>query len=624
MWSDIETSEDLLGYSVHADLLRKVICNPKNLPVTIGLYGDWGSGKSSVLRILEKAFKDDEDTVIIYFDGWSFESFDDAKMALIQGIITKLEDNLTTGNAIKEEVKTLFKKIKKSVNWMRVLQIGVKTALPIAATVATGGAAIGPLIVKELLDKGDSVKDFLLSKEAGDAMNNIIAKGDEEEDKYKAVREFREDFQKLIDETGKSRVIVLIDDLDRCLPRRIIDNLEAIKLFLNVQKTAFIIAADEFIVSNAIKTEYSELIAKAEENGKTEKNPRDLGKSYMEKFIQLPYKLPTLSRKEVESFITLLFCKSELEETEFELIRNDFSEFIKNNKFETYGWDRISKKIDIEKCPDLSRTVGFITKFSNIISNTLLGNPRLIKRFLNAYELRVGLLDVSNLGSQENRFVLLKLMLLEYAHESLFKKLYEWTFAGKGYSEDLKNLERAIASTDEKKSIPTEWDLPDVKYLLADDPKFSSVDLRELYWVSRDNLRDVMGGDSLIPARIKNIVESIIKSSSQPVIKNKCEKQVALLHGEELNMFFDALDNQILINPRGGKGYEGYCLCILANIDTAYNRFLKLVERIDVLKIPVSVANLLHDVIVKYNGDTKLTSCLYKKKELKTAIETAI
>jgi HD superfamily phosphohydrolase YqeK len=51
---------------------------------------------------------------------------------------------------------------------------------------------------------------------------------------------------------------------------------------------------------------------------------------------------------------------------------------------------------------------------------------------------------------------------------------------------------------------------------------------------------------------------------------------------------------------------------------------LKLVERIDVSKIPVSVANLLHDVIAKYNGDTKLTSCLYKKKELKTAIETAI
>ena len=44
MWSDKETDRDFLGYQVHADLLRNVVCNQKNLPITIGLYGDWGSG----------------------------------------------------------------------------------------------------------------------------------------------------------------------------------------------------------------------------------------------------------------------------------------------------------------------------------------------------------------------------------------------------------------------------------------------------------------------------------------------------------------------------------------------------------------------------------------------------
>lgn len=53
MWSDIETSEDLLGYSVHASLLKEIVSDEKNLPLTIGLYGDWGSGKSSILKILE-------------------------------------------------------------------------------------------------------------------------------------------------------------------------------------------------------------------------------------------------------------------------------------------------------------------------------------------------------------------------------------------------------------------------------------------------------------------------------------------------------------------------------------------------------------------------------------------
>lgn len=48
MWSDVETSEDLLGYTVHANLLKQAITEEQNLPVTIGLYGNWGSGKSNM------------------------------------------------------------------------------------------------------------------------------------------------------------------------------------------------------------------------------------------------------------------------------------------------------------------------------------------------------------------------------------------------------------------------------------------------------------------------------------------------------------------------------------------------------------------------------------------------
>lgn len=93
MWSDIETSKDLLGYSIHASLLKDVVTNPKNLPITVGLYGDWGSGKSSILKILQEQLENDDNTVVVYFDGWSFESFDDAKMSLIQGIVDALENN---------------------------------------------------------------------------------------------------------------------------------------------------------------------------------------------------------------------------------------------------------------------------------------------------------------------------------------------------------------------------------------------------------------------------------------------------------------------------------------------------------------------------------------------------
>ena len=132
MWSDKETDRDFLGYQVHADLLKNVVCNPKNLPITIGLYGDWGSGKSSVLELIKKSVEEDENikdkTVILYFDGWSFESFDDAKMALIQGIVNALEHEVGT----MEQTKSSFKKIKEHIFSMRTLQSVVKnTVLPI-------------------------------------------------------------------------------------------------------------------------------------------------------------------------------------------------------------------------------------------------------------------------------------------------------------------------------------------------------------------------------------------------------------------------------------------------------------------------------------------------------------
>ena len=65
MWSDIETDKDLLGFSIHANLIKEIVTNEKNLPITIGLYGDWGSGKSSVLKILEKQLKEDKDAVVV-------------------------------------------------------------------------------------------------------------------------------------------------------------------------------------------------------------------------------------------------------------------------------------------------------------------------------------------------------------------------------------------------------------------------------------------------------------------------------------------------------------------------------------------------------------------------------
>ena len=172
--------------------------NEKNLPITVGLYGDWGSGKSSILKILEEQLKSDEDAVVVYFDGWSFESFDDAKMALIQGIVDALEKDERFLAKVKDNVdgaydalKNAFVKLRKSINWMRVLKFSVKTVVPIATATATGGTSlIIPLLLDAFKDYKGDLADLLTGEKAEQFLRDAV-NTEEEEKKYEAVREFR-------------------------------------------------------------------------------------------------------------------------------------------------------------------------------------------------------------------------------------------------------------------------------------------------------------------------------------------------------------------------------------------------------------------------------------------------
>ena len=621
MWSDKETSKDLLGFNVHASLLKSVVTNEKNLPITIGLYGDWGSGKSSVLEILKEQLKDDEETVVVYFDGWTFESFDDAKIALIQGIVDELEKNKKFLSKVGDglsDLKDDFVKLKDSINWMRLLKVTAKMVVPTIAAFSTGGASIIPTIALALKDNQNSLNSIIEEGRLEEFLKQNVVK-EEEEKKYAAVREFRSDFEKLIQKSKQGKVVILIDDLDRCLPRHIIDSLEAIKLFLNVPKTAFVIAADEFIVSNAIKSEYKSLID-ASNNG--EGNREDLGKSYMEKFIQLPYHLPTLSRKEVETYVTLLFCQEFLDDESFEKVQSDFSKFIMENKFEKYGWDNIRKIIDPTKYVELSATIGFVSHFSSIIGTALRWNPRLIKRFLNAYEIRLSLLKSSGLDTQPNKFALLKLMLLEQQYINLFKELNGWTMSYDGSENKIATLEQAVESGNFPDDM-TEWNITGVKSLIEKEPKFSSVDMKELFWVSRDNIIDAMSGTTLIPIKVKRLFNESYNAASDNILKRLCDDQVKQLSAEDLRDFYSLLEEKTLTNPNDKRCYHIYYYTIMSDVEQAYLRLLGILRRINTQSIPFSLGNKFKDIYEKYNQDGELLKLLNNNNQLIKSIKTS-
>src|SRR5687768_17386734 len=102
MWPDNETTTDLIGYQVHADLIRAVVTNPKMLPTTIGIFGDWGGGKTSIMRMLERQLdpefwpkgsrerKEYESVAVVYANTWLFEGYDDAKAAILASVLVEL------------------------------------------------------------------------------------------------------------------------------------------------------------------------------------------------------------------------------------------------------------------------------------------------------------------------------------------------------------------------------------------------------------------------------------------------------------------------------------------------------------------------------------------------------
>jgi predicted KAP-like P-loop ATPase len=148
VWQDNETAIDLLGFDVHADLICSVITDPTVLPVTVGIFGDWGGGKSSIMKMLQRELSDEEkypEIVCLYFNGWTFEGYEDAKSALLSSILIQLGEHKKFGARTKDSVVKLLKRLK----WMELGKLAVKhVGIPVAVAAATGGVAAVPIAVR--------------------------------------------------------------------------------------------------------------------------------------------------------------------------------------------------------------------------------------------------------------------------------------------------------------------------------------------------------------------------------------------------------------------------------------------------------------------------------------------
>jgi hypothetical protein len=186
-----------------------------------------------------------------------------------------------------------------------------------------------------------------------------------------------------------------------------VETLEAVKLFLSVKKMAFVIAADEDSVARAIGQRLSST------------GQPTTARQYLEKIIQVPVRVPALNREQTEEYLSLLMLQ------DLPSI-NEAVEKIKSTRPAAAGTiiKRLGSWLPADRQPD----VELAERLAPILHHQTLGNPRRIKRFLNAFWLRMSLSTTR--GISLDAAALAKLMLVELYYPDLFGQLLSWLAAG--------------------------------------------------------------------------------------------------------------------------------------------------------------------------------------------------
>src|SRR5690606_32344771 len=125
----------------------------------------------------------------------------------------------------------------------------------------------------------------------------------------------------LIETSKVDQVVILVDDLDRCLPKSVIEILEAIRLFLFVEGTTFVISADERMIEYAVREHFPNLPA----------SYNDYTKNYLEKLIQIPIRIPFLNQLQTGNYIKFLMLQNHLK-NDFNELKRIYLEFISKRK----------------------------------------------------------------------------------------------------------------------------------------------------------------------------------------------------------------------------------------------------------------------------------------------------
>lgn len=576
--NDQETATDLLHYEAIAQTIVSLILKTPKAPMTIGVHGDWGAGKSSVLKMIEGSFAGKDRVLCLWFNGWAFEGFEDAKIVVIEAIVEELKRARPTITKVTDAAK----KVLKRVDWLKLVQ----KAGGYAFTVATGIPTFSQMsdfcdLVTSFVSKakaGATEADF---EEAADKAGEFIKEGPSDSGNLSEhIHAFRREFKELLDAADIDQLVVIVDDLDRCLPKTAISTLEAIRLFLFVEHTAFVIGADEAMIEYAVREHFPDLPPSS--------GPVSYARNYLEKLIQVPFRIPALGAAETRVYVTLLIAESVLGPTDERFVRllRAAREDMKQ-PWKSRGLDRLAVETAMqgEVPQEIKFALMMSAHVSGILNEGTRGNPRQIKRFLNSMMLRQAIADARGFGAEIKRPALTKIMLAERFNPEFYLQIARLAAShAEGKPDAVRALEAHVrpippseeggsrkpaAKREPKAAAPApplppevaEWENNEwVRGWAKIDPPLGDVDLRPYVFVTRDK-RISLGG-FVANSHLERLVDVLM--GPQMAVSGAAQ-EVEKLTSPDPEEVFEAVRGRILQEDdfrKKPKGVEGLVLMV--------------------------------------------------------------
>lgn len=318
-WSDAPVNEiahDHFGFRDFADVLA-TLATEAETPITMGIFGKWGTGKTSLLSLTQNSVRirstSAQPITAIWINPWQYDSEPDLGIAFLQAVLVELRRSLSWTRRLRFDIEVLSYRLRVGplilqllINSYRIAvaalpilltflltQPATQLAAPRAGNAAVSTAALTTsvvlalwLILKPLLEAAKGAVSIDLSG---------ILKAPTLEARISELTRLKHGFSRLLTATlGQAgRLVVLVDDLDRCSPDRIPPLFEAMALFAGTTQTVFILALDSDTVAAALAHRYSLELAQADQ--------------FLHKMIHIPFSLPPLDPARLSRFIRIAY-----------------------------------------------------------------------------------------------------------------------------------------------------------------------------------------------------------------------------------------------------------------------------------------------------------------------------